>query len=1097
MTTTQEAATGWGRIALYDPAMASQVAEMFNAFNELWPGGFGGRVPYDAQRVHDWLDETSAIADLIALDADGEPVGYCGLYPHWRDANAAYVSVLGVVPRVKGHKYGRRMLLRAIEVACERGIDRVDLHTWSGNMNAVPLYKKVGLFWVPETSVYMQDYVPALLRMPFAEPWFARHPDWYACFQRELAQAPDRHVVAGMEVYEYVFEAGADRLTGRVDRYGWGLCGVARALDGERLAVETRLDAHEIQIGIPNALTIAIENGTDGDLPATLTVQGYAGLAWAEPFPLTVDVPAGASVTVTRGFVVDRSATLYKREASEVVRTRVILGREVIDLVTGGKIQPAAELVAHDAFHVAPPGVETSIYLDLFNNATEPLAGHVDVYAEGIPGSQRSVPFALEGKAVSGIVLPLHIPGVRPEPGAALQAGGEIHTVRATATIERDGARHAMPVVRLPVIADSAALATVVEGQDGDQIRVVTDQLQVTADLEGGALHLRRRSLPGPARHIELEIGPPYGLNLDRTLRYAWEAEPSDGALTVVLRAVSRQIPDLEIRKHIRVRPGAREVEHWTTVTSLQPSGTLSVGARVHVGSGGGLSLNPFGAPAQTYVPVDAHVLAADAILPVAAEHLLPQEAAAWRETWTAVKHLADGSFSAWFWEPRGVAKVRVDDGLLASLDVESTALQPGERVTLCHMWHGVGYVSLPEVRHRWSQLVGRVEIPFQEQQYGPRSVPPVDVGVVGDRVLYTGTSRRTLELRVATAYPLQGELRLSLPAGWGGGLVGPAGCVDALPMPRAAPGEPASLEVELSVPEREARAAATVDLCYEGEFEMRFPVTFLVAHPGAVRVERGELAGKPVTAVSNGALRFQVCGDVGGNLIRLEDSDGRTYLYDNYPEVKPRFFVDYHIGGVEPLVFCPGDESPFSELEDVTLEVVEEGEWGGVCASWTVRHHRSLRGQRFRVRYLVVPGCPVVRVRLEHENPVPRQVRWIGLVLVDLALGGDPDGTDICVPGSTQDWVRHRTPMPFVGPMHLHAPWSWVGKGACSLTAVVPEGVHGCAVPFDLGMMGTFLVADVTTEPEGRSVVEYALALNQPADSAMALRRALSYTEG
>jgi hypothetical protein len=35
-----------GKIVIYEPNMAKDVAEMFNAFNELWTGGFTGGVPY-------------------------------------------------------------------------------------------------------------------------------------------------------------------------------------------------------------------------------------------------------------------------------------------------------------------------------------------------------------------------------------------------------------------------------------------------------------------------------------------------------------------------------------------------------------------------------------------------------------------------------------------------------------------------------------------------------------------------------------------------------------------------------------------------------------------------------------------------------------------------------------------------------------------------------------------------------------------------------------------------------------------------------------------------------------------------------------------
>ena len=49
------------------------------------------------------------------------------------------------------------------------GVDypaRRHLDTWPGNIKAVPLYKKTGYFWVPETDVHMENYVPLLLRLP-------------------------------------------------------------------------------------------------------------------------------------------------------------------------------------------------------------------------------------------------------------------------------------------------------------------------------------------------------------------------------------------------------------------------------------------------------------------------------------------------------------------------------------------------------------------------------------------------------------------------------------------------------------------------------------------------------------------------------------------------------------------------------------------------------------------------------------------------------------------------------------------------------------------------------------------------------------------
>jgi ribosomal protein S18 acetylase RimI-like enzyme len=1084
MSNHEQEGASWGQIAVYGPEMAPRVAAMFNAFDELWPGGFAGRVPYDEQRVRDWLDDTSAIADLIALDVDGDPVGYCGLYPHWRDKHAAYISVLGVVPRVKGHKYGKRMLLRAIEIAYERGISRVDLHTWSGNLNAMPLYKKIGMFWVPETSVYMQDYIPGLLRMPLASEWFERHPDWYGCFVRSLEQAPDKHVIDGMELYRYVFEEMEDRLVAEVDRYGWGFCGIEQELGGRRLAVRTRLQSHEIQIGIPNAMTISVENGKDEPVSVALMIEPFPGLAWGQAFPLTLDLPAHEQASVTRTFTVDRTAETYKGEASEAVRSRILLDGRVLDLVTGGKIQPAVELMHQDGYCVASPGRGAQIYLDLDNHAGAPVVGEVRAFVEGIPGSQQVLPYAVGEDEVSGVGIPLALPAT---------AARSSYTLHATAVLEYEGDLREMPEYRLPVVPDVDGLVAVVQVRDEDHVHLLTDQLDVSVDLEGGTIHIGRRSLPGPWQHVSVELGPPYGLNLDRTLKYAWETQREGDALTLTLRAESRQVAGLMIGKHVRVRPGTREVEYWAKVSQLQPGGSISIGARVHPGGHGGFTINPFASVARIVVPLGDRILEADAALDVVNENVIPQEAAAWKETWAAVRYRADSSLSAWFWKPQGVSKVKMEGGALSSLEIEPVSLQPGESTELCHLWFGLGYARVSEVRARWGQLVGAEQVPYRERTFGPDMVAPLAASLVGEKVLYPGTNRRTVELAFATGYPFEGELRLGVPDGWEAAFVTAEGPRPMVSMPEPTSEHPAAIEIEVTVPEENLTASATVELQFRGELEMRFPLSVLVAQHGQVQVAAEQLSGQPVMTVSNGALHFAVCTSVGGNLIRLQDAEGRTYLYDQFPEVKPYLFFTSHIGGAEPIAFWPSAEDPFEALEEVTVERVEEGSWAGVRASWVVQRRERLRGQRYSVSYLVLPGCPVIRVRLAHENPTPRRLRWVGGLMLNLALQGDLEETVLHVPGGTQSWTRHRTPMPFFGQPDVRQPWAWAGKEDSSLTMFVPRGEPGSIAVLDLGaLIAGLMFVELETGPLGFDEIEFGLALNQPRERTQELIQAL-----
>ncbi|MBN1579774.1 MAG: GNAT family N-acetyltransferase [Anaerolineae bacterium] len=1075
-----------GQIAVYDPSMAAKVAAMFNDFNELWPGGFTEGIPYDEQRVHDWLDKTSAIADLIALDAQGEPVGYCGLYPHWRDKGACFVTILGVVPRVKGKKFGKRLLLRAVDLAREKGMQRLDLGTWPGNMNAVPLYKKIGLFWVPETSVYMQNYIPALTQIPLAKAWFDKHPDWYGCFQRELAQAPDKHIVDGMELYTYVFEAGEDRLVGEADRYGWGICGIERMLDGQTMAIKTRLRSHEILIGIPNAMTITIDNHTGEDLSVTLSAEPFKGMRWLEtPFPLAMTVEDGETVRLSREFVVDETAETFGREASETIKSRIIFGGQVVDLVTGGKIRPAVALSCHNGYQVVPAGSETKVYLDLQNYAETALNGRVNVFVEGLPGSQQ-FEFALAAKEVSGIGIPITVPADLESP---------VLTVHARPSIEVDGTTAAMPTYRLPVVVDVRDLAVVVENNKGDGLHLLTDAVDVYVNLKGGNVNLGRRSLPGIGKRANFEAGPPFGMSQDGSIVYDYRVAREGKTLTLALCAASVQFPGLQIRKWIRVTPGVREIEHWVELVNLQAEGTHIVGGRLHTGGGGGISLNPFGEIARSFTPIDGKIVECDGQMPFMNENMVPQTPEHWPETWTAVQGLVDGNFAAWMWQPDRISKINVSQGMMSSLECETQQLQPGDAVRLFHTWYGFSYVSLTDVRYRWNQLVGHLAMPSNEQNYGLSTTPPIEVKLVDSNVVFSGeTVRKQITLNFITPYPLPGELRLKLPAGWGGAFLTPDGVQGTVPLPEPVPGTPSVLDVELAVPAAADAAAALLQLCFNGEYDICFDLPLLLAAGPEVAVEKQTLEGQDVLAVSNGTLQFNVLAERGGNLIRLQDAQERSFLVDNFPEVVPMFFIDHHIGGIQSIVFGRNGDMPFVEPELVEAEIVQEGAWKGARASWVVDNIEALKGQQFSLCYLTLPGSPIVRVNLSHHNPTPRRIEWVGLLFVNLALQGELAGTIIQTPGGTQAWTRNYVPKPFLSLSSLKEPWGRVSKGDQSLSVLAVKGSRGTTMLADLQQLICGLLAGVpVTEPFGDTDIEFAVVINQPETQVEIIREALA----
>ena len=926
----------WGRITVYNPSMAAKAAEMFNAFNEIWPGGFGGGIPYNEQRVKDWLDKSSAIADLIALDTEGNPVGYCGLYPHFRDFNAAFIGILGVHPEVLGKKFGKRLLLKALEIAAEKGIYRVDLHTWAGNLKAVPLYKKVGLFWVPDTSAYMQDYIPGLFQIPLVAEWFAKHPDWYNCFKRELSQAPDKTVVDGMEVYIYTFEADGDRLSAHIDRYGWGVSGIERVLDGERLSIQTTLLSHEILIGVPNALTIEVFNSTGEDMTLGLQVEPFEGLTWTDSFPPFVVIKNGEKSEITREFVVDSSATLFKSNeiASEVIKSVITLEDSSLELWTGGKIRPAVTIMSQDMYKLAPPGAETVVYLDVMNNTDRELTGKVDITLEGATKNEnkRQLDITLSPREVSGIEIPVFVPD-HPDP---------VITVCAVPSVKIDEKTFAMPSYEYSVVADIKDLALVVEGAEKEKFTVLTDFLKVVIEREWGRIRIGSR-VPGmDGENIDFEVGPPFGFSLDRTLKFDYETKTDGRYFTVVLTGKSIHVPGIQIQKYIRVAPGMHEVEFLVVLTnfSYRP---LHVAGRTLTGFGEGLHISPFEAVRSVFTPFGGKIVESDPSTSIMNETMVPQEPEHWEESWTAAQNLNKSDFLGWIWNPEHVEKVKVFNGLLHTLESKTKVLAPGKLYEPVHLWYTFSHASLQEVRNRWNQLVGGKEIP-SEQLYGLSTVPLVKVECADTNVIEKGKkSKKTLEISFATPYPFPGELSLVLPPGWEGQFLAPEKG-ETIAMPDAVPGTPVLVEIELSVPSTTA-ASELVELHFCGEFELDFDVPFLVMGEHEVIIKEEKRDGRSLMEVSNGALTFKVVTDLGGNLIQLKDSEGRSFFADNFPEVKPKFFTGYNIGGIQPYIFVRDEDNPFFEPEKTHAEVVEEGLWKGVRVSWTIKNQELLRG--------------------------------------------------------------------------------------------------------------------------------------------------------
>ena len=271
---------------------SGRLAECLNSFDDSdsWPGGFTHGNPFTAQRVLDDWKKRKDIRVLVAYTED-KIVGHCNVCEASLDPEAAYVGLLGVNPHFQGQGFGKALLIEAAETAAKEGKRRIDLHTWGGNLKALPLYKRTGYNWVPGTRVLMESHIPGIIGTPIFQAFFERY-SWYDSYKRKIRQDMDNLLEDGFGVYKYRFEGdGGDLLEVTVDREAKGICGFQLNLDGKSLAVSVRPRTHTGFIGYEETpFELVIKNDFDDNL--TFSVESEV----TEHFKVRLDNESSGSI---------------------------------------------------------------------------------------------------------------------------------------------------------------------------------------------------------------------------------------------------------------------------------------------------------------------------------------------------------------------------------------------------------------------------------------------------------------------------------------------------------------------------------------------------------------------------------------------------------------------------------------------------------------------------------------------------------------------------------------------------------------------------------------------------------------------------------
>lgn len=207
------------KIVEYNHSYAQKVAEMWNKSGSNWGND---EIFKTAQDVINTESNNGNIKLYLAVDND-QVVGYCSFSEYQHDEGASYLPLLNVIPEYHGKKVGKELILTVLNEAIKSKWSRFDLYTWSGNIKAMPLYKKCGFFWERKNdTVHLMNFLPYLYQTE-ALSEYLEVIDTYNDNKRFIDMNQDGNPINGFDFYRYEFKNQNIEMICEFEKTGRGL----------------------------------------------------------------------------------------------------------------------------------------------------------------------------------------------------------------------------------------------------------------------------------------------------------------------------------------------------------------------------------------------------------------------------------------------------------------------------------------------------------------------------------------------------------------------------------------------------------------------------------------------------------------------------------------------------------------------------------------------------------------------------------------------------------------------------------------------------------------------------------------------------------
>ncbi len=926
-------------IRKFKPVDAPNVARMLNESEEGWPGGLTGGVPYTEDRVLDWIRSVRSFAPLVAF-LDNRAVGICTVVEHYEDDEASYIEFLNVHPDYRGRGIGRSLLLRAIGESIKLGYKRVDLHTWSGNINAVPLYKKTGFYWVPKTSVYMQNYIPAILTHPltrrFVRVHGLSHPSWYGRLVRKLDLKDDDYRYEGIKAFPYRFRADSEELIVIVDREARDIAGV----ETPRVKAGMMIEEQDAPAGFPQHVTWIIRNKNDKPLKVTIeAVEAEdAEIGPISPKSATVNPGEEATFKAVIKPVVEAKYRDEQEKAWRVKSTLNISGLRV-PLCIGIRIkQPVAVSISPHPFTLWSGG-EGYLNVDLKSEIRDSCRVRVDIsHPTGIALDRTSAEISMTPIEHSGFRVK-----VKPE-------GPGLYMLKLIPHVEARGLKVRCKPITYNVRVHSHS--TVLYGYEGIRNQLVAGNESIIVEvptIRGSNVRiLDGKTLTYSVLGIAEGLGPPYWPSEFERKKFKVEVQESKEGLTIRLESDSKKQAGIRMVKEILIPRGSHLVR---LRYGFKNTSTREAEFKVKVRCW----LNCFG---KYYtIPSEkglVRTLFTEGDFPFW-EGDLPKKPGEYREGWIAVEDKEKGLVSAVLW--RSPEEVDIGGGRAAF--VYPVRVKPNSEYWTEPLYYYVGPGSWVNISRIWRRMFkGK---PAEYEDTPPSYDEPVRLKL--SPLIIGGQGKINLTLENLRLRRQSGTVRLKPPEGWSiePTLVKVENLNIENPLRR-------SLEVKPHC--RSGAYRLTAELELEGILQVKSIPLIHVGGGSKVEISEEKYKEARVFRVGNGYLEYLVGKELGAPLFSLK-AGGDELLNSSFPKPRPYSWFGNWLGGI--CMF--GTEQTrwrwSLQREKWTVKKIEGEKWAGIAAECTPEReeHDRIWGLKLRVEYLTMQMARFLLIKFSAEN--------------------------------------------------------------------------------------------------------------------------------